>query len=223
MEHYKELQQTKIFKDASEFECQAMMFCFKTKFKTFLKNEKIVNQGDNLEYVLLLLKGSAIVEHIDHLGNINVVTKLNTGDIYAAESAYVGDLCYKDNVIATEKTLVLFMDKHRLINQCGNNCKRHEFVIKNLMKMVAESNNRLLNKLSHLSKKTTRDKLLSYFSTMSAEANSTYFEIPFNKTELANYLSVDRSNMSTELAKLKKEGILDYDKKQYHIKLDKRG
>ncbi len=200
-----------------------MMFCFKTKFKTYQKNEKILNQGDPLEYVTLILKGSAIVENIDHLGNINLVTKLNTGDVYAAESAYVGDQTYKDNLIATEKTLVLFMDKHRLINQCGNNCKRHEFVIKNLMKMVAESNKNLLNKLSHLSKKTTRDKLLSYFSTMSAEANSTYFEIPFNKTELANYLSVDRSNMCTELSKLKKEGIVDYDKKQYHIKLDKRG
>lgn len=217
MEYFQELKATKIFDFASEFDCQAMMFCFKTRFKTFDKNENIITQGNRIEDIILILKGSGIVENIDILGNISIVMQLKKGDVYGVESAYAGDEFYKDSVIATEKTLVLFMNKHRLINPCENRCKRHDFVVKNLMRLVAESNLKLLDKLTHLSKKSTREKLLSYLGLMSERAKSDYFEIPFNITELANYLSVDRSAMSNELSKMKKEGLIDYDKRQFHI------
>ncbi len=217
MEYFNELKATKIFSSASEFECQAMMFCFKTRFKTFDKNEKIITQGERMEDIILLLKGCAYVENTDILGNISIVMQLKKGDVYGVEGAYAGDDYYKDSVIATEKCLVLFMNKHRLINPCENRCKRHDLVIKNLMRLVAESNIKLLDKLTHLSKKSTREKLLSYLSSISEKTKSNYFEIPFNITELANYLSVDRSAMSNELSKMKKEGLIDYDKRQFHL------
>ena len=89
------------------------------------------------------------------------------------------------------------------------------------MEIVAESHIKLKEKLTHMSKKTTRDKLLSYFNAVSKKAESEYFEIPFNKTELANYLSVDRSAMTTELSKMKDDGIIDFDKNQYRL-IDKK-
>ena len=217
MEYFSELSKTKIFNMATEFECQAMMFCFKTRFKTFDKNQSIVSQGDPMEDLVLILKGAGNVENIDSLGNISILMRLKKGDVYGLESAYAGDQFYKDSLIATEKTFVMFMNKHRAITPCSNRCKRHEIVSKHLMRMVAENSIDLLDKISHMSKKTIRDKLLSYFSSMSAKANSTYFDIPFNKTELANYLSVDRSAMSTELSKMREEGLIDYDKKRYRL------
>lgn len=217
MEHFKELSATKIFKDISEFDCQALMFCFNTKFKQFKKGESIIRQGDAIEDVVLILKGSAIVQNVDILGNISIVMRLNVGDVYGAESAYVGDDTYKDSVLASERTLVLFMNKHRLITPCQNKCKRHEMVVKSLMQMVAERNVELMDKLTHMAKKTIRDKLLSYFYYESYKQKSKYFTIPFNKTELANYLSVDRSAMSTELSKMRDEGLIDFDKNEYRI------
>ena len=217
MEYFEELKSTKIFNSATEFECQAMMFCFKTRFKTFDKNQSIIKQGDKMEDIILILKGSGNVENVDSLGNISIVMQLKKGDVYGVESAYAGDEYYKDSVIATDKSLVLFMNKHRLINPCENRCKRHDLVIKNLMRLVAESNIKLLDKLNHISKKTTREKLLSYLSSVSEKSKSNYFEIPFNITELANYLSVDRSAMSFELSKMQKEGLIDYDKRQFHL------
>lgn len=217
MKYFQELQQTKVFSMATEFECQAMMFCFKTRFKTFEKNQPIVTQGEQMEDVVLIVKGGGNVENIDSLGNISIISRLKRGDIYGIESAYAQDEVYKDSVIATEKSLVLFMNKHRLITPCENKCKRHELVTRNLMQIVAESNISLLEKLNHMSKKTIRDKLLSYFSLMSIKSNSEYFEIPFNKTELANYLSVDRSAMTTELSKMREDGLIDFEKKQYRL------
>lgn len=217
MEHFQELKQTKIFGLANEIECQAMMFCFKTRFKTFDKNETIVSQGEPMQDVVLIVKGGAIVEHIDSLGDISILMRVRKGEAYGVESAFAGDEVYKDSLIATEKSLVLFMNKHRLINPCENKCKRHELVVRNLMEILANGNIKLMNKISHMSKKTIRDKLMSYFSLLSKKAGTNYFNIPFNKTELANYLSVDRSAMSTELSKMKEEGLIDFEKRQFHL------
>lgn len=217
MEHYEELKNTKIFASASEFECQAMMFCFKTRFKSFNKHQPIVEQGEEMDEVVMIVKGGAIVQNIDSLGDISILMRMKKGDVYGLESAFAGENVYKDTVIATEKTLVLFMNKHRLINPCANKCRRHDIVVKHIMQSVAEKNVELLEKLTHLSKKTIRDKLLSYFNSLAQKSGSNYFEIPFNKTELANYLSVDRSAMSTELSRMKDDGLLEYEKKQFRL------
>lgn len=215
MEFYEELKNTKIFGSATEFECQAMVFCFKARFKFFNKNEHIISQGEPMEEVALILKGGATVEHVDSMGDISILMKLKQGEIYGVEGAYAGDELFKDSLIATEKTLVMFMNKHRLITPCANKCKRHDIVVKHLMQMVAESNIQLLDKLTHMSKKTIRDKLLSYFNSLSKKAGSNYFEIPFNKTELANFLSVDRSAMSSELTRMKEDGLIDFEKRMF--------
>lgn len=217
MEHFKELAQSKIFSYSSEFECQAMMFCFKTRFVNFEKHQVIVRQGEPMENIVLIVKGGAKIENLDSLGNINILMQLKAGEAYGLETAYAGDDNYKDSLIATEKTLVLFMNRYRLLTQCDNRCKRHEIVIKKINQMIAENNIELQNKLTHMSKKTIREKLMSYFSTLKEKSKSQYFEIPYNVTELANYLAVDRSALSNELSKMKKDGIIDYDKKQYRL------
>lgn len=221
MEHFLDLQKTKIFSSCTEFECRAMMHCFKARFKTFLKNEKVILQGDPMEDVVLVVKGEAMVQHIDTMGNITIISELERGDMYGLEGAFAGVENYKDTLIATQKTLVLFLNKHRIITPCSNRCIKHEKVIRHIMEIVAESHIKLKEKLTHMSKKTTRDKLLSYFNAVSKKAESEYFEIPFNKTELANYLSVDRSAMTTELSKMKDDGIIDFDKNQYRL-IDKK-
>lgn len=217
MEHFEDLKKTKIFSSATEVDCQAMMFCFKTRFKTFNKNQNIVEQGQDMDDLVLIVKGGAIVENVDSMGEISILRRLKNGDVYGLESAYFGENIFKDSLIATEKTLVLFMNKHRIINPCENRCRRHDIVSKHLAQIIAESNMELMDKLTHMSKKTIRDKLMSYFNSLAKKTGVNYFEIPFNKTELASYLSVDRSAMSTELTKMKEDGLIEFEKRQFHI------
>ena len=217
MQYFEDLKQTKIFCSATEFECQAMMFCFKTRFKTFNKGTNIISQGDPIEDLVLIVKGGATVENVDSLGNISILMKLKKGDVYGLESSYAGEANYKDSLIATEKTIVMFMNKHRVLNPCENRCRRHDFVVKHLTQIIADSNIQLLDKITHMSKKTIRDKLLSYFNSLANRAKTNYFEIPFNKTELANFLSIDRSAMSTELSKMKEDGLIDFEKRQFRL------
>lgn len=217
MEYFENLKESKIFNSISETDCQAMMFCLKTKFKTYNKMETIIAQNEPLNDVVLIIKGSANVENIDYFGNISILKRLKKGDIYGVEYALSEEKFYRNNLIATEKTVVMFMDKFRLLNPCENRCKRHEIVSKRISQIIANDSVELNEKLLHMAKKTIKGKLLSYFNALSEKNNSNYFEIPFNKTELANYLGVDRSAMCTELSKMKNEKLIDFEKKQFRI------
>ena len=216
MQYFQELSKTKIFATANEFECQAMMFCFKTRFKTFDKNTKIISQGDPMEDVVLILKGSATVENIDDEGNLSILMRVKKNEVYGLEAAYAGEQFYKDSLVANERTFVMFMNRHRLITPCENRCKRHEIVIKHITQILADRNIMLLDKLNHMSKKTIREKLMSYFKTLTTDNNS-YFDLPFNKTELASYLGVDRSAMCAELKRMKDDEIIDFDKRSFRL------
>ena len=86
-----------------------------------------------------------------------------------------------------------------------------------MLGLIASKNLMLTNKISHLVKRTTREKLLSYFSEQAERAGSSSFTIPYNRQELADYLSVDRSAMSTELGKLRDEGLLEFRKNEFTL------
>lgn len=173
-----------------------------------------------MEDVILIVNGSAIAENIDNFGDISIIMRIKKGELYGLESAYAGDEYYRDNLIAREKSLVLFLNKHRLVTPCDNRCRRHEIVVRQLMKIVSENNKKLLDKITHMSKKTIRDKLMSYLQARAEKLKSNYFDLPFNKTELANYLSVDRSAMMTELTRMKNDGLIDFENR--HFKLEEK-
>ena len=60
-----------------------------------------------------------------------------------------------------------------------------------------------------MSQKTTREKLMAYLLDEAKRRQTAEFVIPYDRQGLAEYLGVERSAMSTEIGKLKKEGILD--------------
>ena len=217
MENFSEIRKTKIFGEISENDMQALTFCFKIKFRNYNKNDTIISPGQPFEDVVMILKGGAKVEDIDPFGDVSLVTKLKAGDVYGVENIYSGEEEFSDYLIATENSLVMFMNRHRLITPCHNRCKRHDIVVRNLMKLIVERNAELSTKLKLMSKKNTRSKVLAFLYNQSKRTGSAYFDIPYNKTELANYLSVDRSALSTVLSRLREEGIIDFDKRHFHI------
>jgi CRP-like cAMP-binding protein len=89
--------------------------------------------------------------------------------------------------------------------------------VQNLFFAIAEKNRTLVQKLGHISKRTTREKLISYFSEEAKRQNSSSFTIPFNRQQLADFLSVDRSAMSKELCKMRDEGFLEFKKNQFKL------
>lgn len=124
------------------------------------------------------------------------------------------------SVISDSECDVLFLDFNKILNVCTSACTFHTRLIQNFLSAVARRNLTLTKKMQHMSKKTIREKLLSYLSAESLKSNSSTFDIPFNRQQLADYLSIDRSALSNEMSKLQDEGVLVYKKNRFTLKED---
>lgn len=120
-----------------------------------------------------------------------------------------------NDVVAVEDSKVIFFDVKRILTTCSSACRFHSVVVQNMFFAVAEKNRNLVQKLSHMPRRTTREKLISYLSEEAKKQNSSRFTIPFNRQQLADFLSVDRSAMSNELCKMRDEGLLRFEKNQF--------
>ena len=125
-----------------------------------------------------------------------------------------------NDVIAVEDSAVFFFDVRRVITTCSSACRFHAAVVQNLFFAISEKNRSLVQKLGFLSKRSTREKLLSYLSEEAERQSSPEITIPFNRQQLADYLSVDRSAMSNELCKLRDEGLLTFEKNRFHLQTE---
>ena len=122
------------------------------------------------------------------------------------------------NAVAVKDSTVLLLDVKKIFQVCSTVCPYHAQLIRNFAYVLAVKNRELTRKLEHMSQRTTRDKLLSYLSDQSLKQDSSCFEIPFNRQQLADFLAVDRSAMSKELGKLRNEGILEFNKNHFELK-----
>lgn len=121
------------------------------------------------------------------------------------------------SVTAEMKSAVLFLDVRRILTVCGASCPFHSRVVQNLASCLAQKNLRLTEKLTHITQRTTREKLLSFLSAESIRQGASGFDIPYNRQQLADYLSVDRSAMSWELCRLRDEGVLRFHKNHFEL------
>ena len=130
--------------------------------------------------------------------------------------------CGSDNLsvvtfMVSEDAKVLFMPFDRVMYSCTMACQFHHRLIENMVKIIADKNRDLMRKVDVVSKRTIREKLLAYLSIQAQVQDSRYFEIPLGRVELAEYLCVDRSALTRELAKMKEDGLIDYDKNCFRI------
>lgn len=205
-----------LFKGMNETEMQAILNCLKAVPKSFLKDEYIFHMGDAVRQMGLVLSGSVHLSKEDYWGRKTIHAEIGPGDIFAesfAAAAHTSPL----NAYAAKNSTVLFMDIHKVLSVCSSSCSFHNTLIHNFVAVLAEKNIRMSSKIENLTQKTTKDKLLIYLSNQSQLQQSAKFTIPFNRQELAEYLSVDRSAMSQELGKLQKQGIISVDKNTFEI------
>lgn len=135
------------------------------------------------------------------------------GEAYAAPDSGV----MMNDVAAVENSTVLFFNVKKILTTCSTACRFHSLVIQNLFFAISEKNRKLMRKLLHMSKRSTREKLLSYLSEEAKRQNRATFLIPFNRQQLADFLSVDRSAMSSELGKMRDEGLLTFQKNRFTL------
>lgn len=181
--------------------------CSKIQKKTFNKGEIITSYIAKRNQLCILLSGEADLVRYDYNGNRTIVEHFNTNDIF-------GEIFYPVNtnnellVEAKENSSVLFFIYDDIKTKCKNNCTFHNNLLINLPELFLNEIIDLNMRIELLSKRTIRDKLLGYFNIVSTRNMSKSFKIPFSLTDLADYLSIDRSAMMRELKSLKEDGVI---------------
>lgn len=212
------IQNSKLFSGMNESELVDLITCLSTTTKVYKKDDIIYRAGESISTIAMLLEGTIHLQKEDFWGNLSILTAVSPGEIFGEVFACLECEPMTYNAVATEYCAVMFIDIHRVLTTCSSACKFHAQLIRNLLSELADKNRILTQKMFHIQQRSTRDKLLSYLSEQSLKHGSPTFDIPFNRQQLADFLSVDRSAMSTELSKMRSEGILEFDKNHFTLK-----
>lgn len=219
MEQYVSLlKKSQLFAGVKENEIAAMLTCLNAELRNYKKSEYVFRQGEFIRNITVLVKGNLLIQQDDYWGNRSILGNITPGEVFGEAYIAPDSGVLINDVLATEDSSVIFLDVHKILTTCSNTCIFHAMVIRNLFFAISSKNKSLVQKLSHISKRTTREKLLSYLSEQSKKRSSSTFEIPFNRQQLADFLSVDRSAMSNELCKLRDEGYLSFEKNRFTLK-----
>ena len=212
------LKRTQLFSGVSEPEISAMLNCLQAKMRTFRKGEYIFKQGEHLDQIMVLVEGKLLIQRDDFWGNRSIVNVIRIGEMFGEAYLAPESGSLLNDVIAEEDSTIFFFDVQKVLTVCPSACRFHSMIIQNLFFAISEKNRKLIQKIGHMSNRTTRTKLLSYLSEEAAKQNRSHFTIPFNRQQLADFLCVDRSAMSNELCKMRDEGLIEFDKNEFTLR-----
>lgn len=211
------LRKCPMFANIEHHQLLSMLHCLNGKIQHYEKNQTIFKEGTAASYIGVVLSGQAQIIRIDYYGNRNILTTIEPAQLFGESFACAGITSLPIHIIATCSTDVLLVDCQRILTTCKNACTFHSQIIFNLMKIVASKNIFLHQKLEITSKRSTREKLIAFLLTEAKAHQSDSFTIPYNRQELADYLGVDRSGLSSEISKLQKDGLIESYRNKFRI------
>ena len=211
------LQKCQLFAGITETELKVLLDCLNTRQKRYKKNNLIITAGEKTDSVGIVLSGAVHIIREDYWGKRQIMARIESGKVFGESFAGTVIEPIPVTVVAADETEILFINCKRIISLCSSACAFHARLINNLSLLLAEKNVALLQKMEHITQATTREKLLSYLCEQARLAGKKSFQIPFNREELADYLSVERSAMSAELSRMQKDGLIRYRKNWFEL------
>lgn len=222
MNYIKSLKNHPLFFRIEQNHIQTLLHCFHFQQKNYKKDEYIILEGDSIQFVGVILNGTILMEKNDLYGNKYFFTELRERELFA--EPFMGTSIQKStvNYKAMTNCSILIFPYKSVWKTCSENCSFHSIFIENLMNLLALKTRILLAKIEILSKKSIRDRILTFLNMIRTDQDIIGFHniiqpnnlkenevfIPLNNTEIAEYLCVNRSALVRELSKMKAENII---------------
>ena len=213
------LSNTQLFRGISEQEIQSLMHCLQVSRSIHRRGETILGEGTVTENIGIVLSGMALISCGDIWGNTSILGNVAPGEVFAEVYACIPGQSLLISVSAAEDTEVMFMNVGHVLKTCSNACPFHSKLIQNLLSVCARRSLQLSQRISHTNTKSIRGRLMSYFSECAKQSGSNAFTVPYNRQQLADYLSVDRSAMCNELSKMRRDGLIEYERNRILLKV----
>lgn len=210
---YLSLSKTALFKDIPENKISSVISYLEAYEKEFKKSEIIYNAGDKITDMGLVISGGINIVVNYYWGSSNIFGHISPGEIFAETYAVIQQKELLCDVVAAENSTVLFMSVSKLFSSHRDSMQ--SLLIRNLLTISAQKNINLSSRMMHTASKFIRERLRSYFSEQAIISECNRFTIPFSRQELADYLGVERSALSNELSKMKRDGLIDFHKNSF--------
>lgn len=202
------LKNCRLFENMEDENIIEMLNCLGAEVHCFKKNQSIFSEGETVTHMGIMLSGAAQIVRVDFFGNRSIVTSVEPSQLFGESFACSETESIPVNVIAESECEVMLISSRRILQPCCNACEFHSRVIFNMIKSIAEKNLLLNQKIEIISKRTTREKLMSYLMIQAKQYGNS-FTIPYDRQGLADFLEVDRSGLSAEISKLRKENVIE--------------
>lgn len=212
-----DIKEAPLFANVKGRDMEPVLSCLGGYVKTYNKGEYISLANEEVKNVGLILQGTVQMVQEDVWGRKTLLMFLNRHELFG-ETFICGDYVLPTvSFYASTPVEVLFLPIHRVLHTCTNRCEFHHQITENLMKLIANKNVQLIEKIQILSQKTLKDKISVYLSMEAKRSQSEYFELQAGRLEMAEYLCADRSALTRELNLMKQDGLIDFDKNTFRI------
>lgn len=214
----KELQfASPLFEGIEENDLSGMLHCTGYHTASYKKGQVIHLEQERIRHIGIVLSGAVDMVMEDIWGNRTLLARMRSPEMFGETFA-----CSEDNrsmaaFLAAEDTCVVFIPFHKIMHTCTMACQFHHRLVENMVRIIASKNRELLQKIEIMSKKSLREKILAYLSVQAQLQASRYVQLPLGRVELAQYLCADRSALTRELANMKADGLIDFEKNTFRI------
>jgi len=210
-----ELSKSPLFHGINYQDYQELLVCFQAVQRSFRADELIYDF--TTDAVGVVERGQASLIRIDEEGVATVLEDLGVGGVFGKTLAFAGATGDSLEVVCRRPCDVVFIDYAHILSHCSNACRRHSVLVQNMLQLMADKAQSLSCRVDVLSRRSIREKLMCYFRQLSQEAGGPTFTLPFSLSTLADYIATDRSAMMRELKRLREEGSVRSDGRQFTL------
>ncbi len=212
------LKKSILFKGMTDTERDECLQALNAHKKSYKKGDAILHSGNLTDQMGMVLSGSVTIESNDMWGNCTILSHVGTGQFFAETYAILPGEVMLVDVMANENCRILFINIGHILESTKSAFWKEKF-LKNLLRISSSKNLALSKRSFHTSSKSCRGRLLLYLNSVSLQKHSAEFDIPFDRQQLADYLNLERTNMSKELTRMQKDGIIECRKSHFKLLL----
>ena len=211
------LQKSMLFRGMTETEISNALQVLEAREKNFQKSETLLIAGTITERMGLVLEGSVTIESNDVWGNRTIISHVGKGQVFAETYALLENEPMLVDVTASEDCRILFLRSGRIQSLKSSLEPWTLKYVTNLLTISMHKNLILSGRSFHTAPKTIRGRVMAYLNSVSLQRHSREFDIPFDRQQLADYLNLERSALSKEIGKMRREGLIDCRKNHFSI------
>jgi CRP-like cAMP-binding protein len=206
------LRKNALFEDFSSEELEKL-FSEVFKAKNYKKNTVIYFQNEKCSSLDIIIKGTVTVQEIDCKGNVLTISDFTAGDILGANLLFSNNNFYPMTVLAKTDTVIITIEKDIVLNLCHQN----KSFLYAFLQLISDKTLILTNKIKAISLKSIRQRIIDFLLYENIHQNSLTIELNISKKDLSEKFGIQRPSLSRELNKMRKDGLITYDKYKINI------